>query len=92
MYLFLGNKTVIDTKDLIGVFDMDTASVSKKTRNYLSDAQKKEEVESVVLDLPKSFIVVKEKNYNQKVYLSTGMTATLIKRMQRPNYGGYICE
>lgn len=66
MYLFLGNKTVIDTKDLIGVFDMDTASVSKKTRNYLSDSQKKEEVESVVLDLPKSFIVVKKKMKNKR--------------------------
>ena len=32
MYLHLGKDTVITTKSIIGIFDMDRCTVSKKTR------------------------------------------------------------
>ncbi|MDO5014515.1 MAG: DUF370 domain-containing protein [Clostridia bacterium] len=95
MYLFLGNKTVISDEEIIGIFDLDSASISKNTRNFLKRAEDNNEVESVILDLPKSFIVCKSDNKEkqQKIVLSTGMTATLSKRIsEKSNFGGYISE
>ena len=40
MYLHLGQSTVITTKDLIGIFDMDVTTVMKSSRDYLSKAEK----------------------------------------------------
>ena len=40
MYLHLGQDTVINMKDIIGVFDMDNTTISKHTRQFLADAQK----------------------------------------------------
>jgi extracellular matrix regulatory protein B len=40
MYLHLGQDTVITTETVIGIFDMDECTVSKKTRDYLTAAEK----------------------------------------------------
>ena len=57
MILHIGETTVIKTNDIIGIFDLDTSTISKHTRNYLNKAQRDGEVISVTYDLPKSFIV-----------------------------------
>ena len=36
MYLHLGQDTVVKKKDIIGIFDMDTTTVSKISRDYLN--------------------------------------------------------
>ena len=50
MYLHLGQDTVITTKSIIGIFDMDRCTVSKKTRDYLTEAEKKGNVVNVSID------------------------------------------
>ena len=40
MFLHLGENTVINDKEVIGIFDMDTSTVNKATRDYLSNAEK----------------------------------------------------
>ena len=40
MYIYLGGDIAISTKDIIGIFDMDTSTVNKATRDYLSKAEK----------------------------------------------------
>ena len=57
MYLHLGQSTVITTKELIGIFDMDNTTVMKSTRDYLAQAEKNGEVVNVSYELPKSFAV-----------------------------------
>ena len=47
MYLHLGQDTVITTKSIIGIFDMDRCNVSKKKRDYLTAAEKKGNVVNV---------------------------------------------
>ena len=54
MYLHLGHSTVITTKDLIGIFDMDVTTVMKSSRDYLSRAEKNGDVVNVSYELPKS--------------------------------------
>ena len=41
MYLHLGQDTVIKTDEVLGIFDLDTATISKYTREYLAQAEKK---------------------------------------------------
>ena len=81
MYLYLGEKTVIDSKNIVGIFDLDTSTISKHTRNLLSQCQKENRVVNVTDELPKSFILY---NYDGEisVYISQISTATLIKRVQ----------
>lgn len=80
MYLHLGLDKVITFDDIIGIFDLDTSTVSKVTRNYLARAEKNGEVENVCNDLPKSFIVCRTENSGKKVYISQISSQTLLKR------------
>ena len=79
MYLHIGQETVVDTKDIIGIFDLDTSTVNKSTRDYLNLAEKKGEVITITDDLPKSFVVVKNKK-EKIVYISQLSSSTLQKR------------
>ncbi len=79
MYLHLGQDTVVKKKDIIGIFDMDTTTVSKISRDFLNSAEKKKKTVNVSFELPKSFVVVKEKE-NQKIYISQLSSQTLEKR------------
>lgn len=75
MYIYLGGDIAISTKNIIGIFDMDTSTVNKATRDYLSKAEKEKKVVYVNYELPKSFIVCKD-----KIYVCPLNTATLLKR------------
>ena len=40
MYLHLGQDIVVHTGEILGIFDLDTASLSRHTRDYLARAEK----------------------------------------------------
>ncbi len=75
MYLHIGEDTVVRDKEIIGIFDMDTSTVNKATRDYLKKAEKDKKVIYVNYDLPKCFVVT-----NDKIYVSPINTSTLNKR------------
>ncbi|MDD6848120.1 MAG: DUF370 domain-containing protein [Oscillospiraceae bacterium] len=79
MYLHLGEKTVIRTDDIIGIFDLDTSTISKNTRDFLSQSEKDGKVINVSFELPKSFILCREKE-SYRVYISQISSQTLLKR------------
>lgn len=84
MYLHLGQGTVIKTSDLIGLFDLDNSTVSKKTRDFLTLAEKRGQVVNVTDDLPKTFAVTApKKSKKQTVYISQISTVTLEKRSKK---------
>ena len=60
MYLHVGNNKNIRESAIIGIFDMDNATVSSVTRKFLSGAQKKALVESAGYEIPKSFILYRD--------------------------------
>lgn len=78
MYLHLGQDSVVCLNDIIGIFDLDAASLSAHTRSYLTSAQRLGCIVEVSQDLPKSFIVTM--NPQKHVYISPISTATLLKR------------
>ena len=80
MYLHLGMDKVITFDEIIGIFDLDTTTVSKRTRDYLAKAEKAGIVENVCYDIPKSFIVCRDKKGREKVYISQISSSTLLKR------------
>lgn len=77
MYLYLGGSIALPVWDIVGIFDLDTATVSKHSRDFLRQAQ----LQQRVLDagegcvLPKSFVLTGE-----HVYLSPFGSATLQAR------------
>lgn len=80
MYLSIGNDMAVRESSVVGIFDMDNTSTSKRTRDFLNRAQK----EGAIVpcdDLPKSYIVTVEYGM-MKVYESTLSAATLEKRMK----------
>ena len=75
MYLHIGEDTLIKDKEIIGIFDMDTSTVNKATRDYLKKAETDKRVIYVNYDVPKCFVVT-----DDKVYVSPINTGTLNKR------------
>ena len=83
MYLHAGNNKNIREKRIIGIFDVESSTVSEVTKRYLSDAEKRGEVESAAGDdLPKSFIVYFDKNEEFKICFSQLSTASLDGRIE----------
>ena len=79
MYVHLGMETVVNEKDIIGIFDLDSTTVSKHTRKFLNIAEKNKKVLNVSFELPKSFVVC-SKNKESKIYISQLASTTLQKR------------
>ena len=75
MFLHIGEDTLIRDKEIIGIFDMDTSTVNKATRDYLKKAEQEKRVVYVIYDLPKCFVVT-----DKNVYISPINTSTLSKR------------
>ena len=79
MYIHLGNEMVVNENDIIGIFDLETTSVSTHSRKFLEVAEKQKQVINVSYELPKSFIVTECKG-KKNVYISQISTSTLQKR------------
>lgn len=85
MYLHLGNDFLVDTKEIIGIFDIEKSSTSKLTKSFLQKAGKADRIYNVTYEMPKSFIVCLDKDLNETVYISQISCATLLKRMKNIN-------
>ena len=70
MYLHVGNGVSVRGDRIIGIFDLDTATVSSVTKKFINKMQKDGRVEYTDTDLPRSFILIKEKNEKANVRLS----------------------
>ena len=80
MYLHLGQSVVIPYDDIIGFFDLDITTQSKRTREFLSKMQSQGLVTNVSEEIPASFVLSK-KDGKTTVFLSRISTKTLAKRI-----------
>lgn len=84
MYLHLSKEIVVKNDDIVGIYDMDTTTVSKHTRAFLSKAEKEKRVVNVSpYELPKTFVVICEMGI-ERVYICPLSSQTLLKRSQTP--------
>ena len=79
MYIHLGQDPMVRSEDVVGIFALENSTVSKHTRKFLNNAEKKGEVITVSYELPKSFAVCRKKGEKQRVYISQLASSTLLK-------------
>ena len=80
MYLSVGNDMAVRDSSIVGIFDMDNTSTSKRTRDFLERAER----EGLVVpcdDLPKAYILTSEYGFN-RVHLTALSSQTLEKRLK----------
>ena len=79
MYLYLGGEHAVTLNKLIGIFDLDTVTVSKHSRDFLARAQQNNQVQDAcgAFGLPKSFVLTQS-----EVCLSPHNSVTLLKRAE----------
>ena len=80
MYLSIGNDMAVRDCNIIGIFDLDNTSTSKRTREFLNRAAREGEVVPCD-DLPKSFVLTVEYGFS-RVHLTSLNAATLEKRLK----------
>ena len=81
MYLHLGSDVIIKKQEIVGIFDIDKTTISKRTRDFLSEKEKQGKIINVTNELPKAFIVSKRGD-DIVAYISQISTATLLKRCE----------
>ena len=57
MFLHIGNRVSVRKKDIIGIFDLDSSTVSKISREFISRNEKNGRVIYTDTDLPRSFVL-----------------------------------
>ncbi len=82
MYLHIGNSVILPEKHIIGIFDLEITSQSKRTAEFLRRAEEESLVIDACEDIPKSFLVCDHPYHQQLVYLSELSSVTLQKRME----------
>ena len=80
MYLHIGNGVSIKEEEIIGIFDLDTATVSKITKKFISEKEKKGLIEYSDFDLPRAFILTKS-NKKEKIILTRISSVGLKQRI-----------
>ena len=80
MYLNIGNDMAVRESSIIGIFDMDNTSTSKRTREFLANAEKEGQVVPCD-DLPKTFVITAEYGLD-RVHLTSLASSTLEKRLK----------
>ena len=80
MYLPIGNDMSVRESSIIGIFDLDNTSTSKRTREFLSKAEKEGQVIPCD-DLPKAFVLTAEYGFS-RVHLTSLASRTLEKRLK----------
>lgn len=79
MYIHIGNDAVVNTQHIVGIFDVENTTVSKLGKNFLAHAQHNNSVVYATEDLPKSYVITKNKD-KITVYISSMSTQVLSRR------------
>ncbi len=82
MFIPIGGDFSVRARTVIGVFDLDNASWSYKTREFLRRAEENGEVVAVTDDVPRAFVLTEEYGM-RRVYLTAVSSSAIEKRMRR---------
>ena len=87
MFLHIGNGKSVLKKNIIGIFDLDTSTVSKMGKDFINKKEKEGLLEYDDFDLPRSFVLVEDKG-EYKVKLSRISSVGLKARVTEEIYDG----
>ena len=82
MKLWLSDEYAVERDHIVGIFDMDTATVSHPTREMLKKAEKEKNLTVTTGEIPVSFVVSEEKG-NIKVFFTRNASRVLCRRAER---------
>lgn len=82
MFLHIGEGKIINKKNIVGIFDLETASVSKRTQDFFKKSEKKGIVITICDEIPKTFVVCENKK-EENLYITQLSSQTLLKRAER---------
>lgn len=82
MYLHLGRDTVVNTKNIISVLDLESTSVSKYSREFLKVIEEEGFVKNVSDEIPKSIVICEEKGQSV-IYITNISTKALAGRIKK---------
>ena len=88
MYLHLGQGVVVRDEEIIGIFDLETTSISKHTRAFLRHAETEGAVVTLSDELPKSFVITDFPD--ETIFISPISSKTLEKRCGRLDQLGSV--
>lgn len=77
MYIHIGGDTAIRDKNIVCIMDIENASTSKLTKEFLRSAGR--DVLNVSDEMPRSFIITKSRD-TAKTFISPVSSSTLYKR------------
>ena len=78
MYLHLGRDYVVHTGDILGIFDLESTTLTRRGREFLEKAQTQGAVVSLSEDIPRSFVLTDWPT--DTVFLSSLSAAALTRR------------
>ncbi len=82
VYLHLGQAVVVPEGEIVGIFDLDNASWSHRTRQFLEQCEREGRVVNAASDLPRSFVLRQRRDGTDQVYLSQLSSSTLKGRAE----------
>lgn len=78
----IGGVYILPKEEILGVFDLDTASTKTDTKRFLSAHEKAGRMVTVGYDIPKSFVVT-AKGRREMVYITTLSSSSIESRWKR---------
>ena len=82
IYIHLGRDYVLNDRDIIGIFNLETTTISPRGREFLNYAQKNGAVVSLSDELPQSYVLA-DGAVVDTVYLSELSSAVLRRRAEK---------
>ena len=82
MYIHLGRDYVLNDRDIIGIFNLETTTITPRGREFLNYAQKNSAVVSLSDELPQSYVLA-DGAVVDTVYLSELSSAVLRRRAEK---------
>lgn len=82
MYLHLGSDTVVNTKNIIAILDLESTSQSQNTRDFLKIVEEEGFVRNVSDEIPKTFVLC-EIDGQSVIYITNISSKALAGRSAR---------
>ncbi len=82
MYLHLGSDTVVNTKNIIAILDLESTSQSQNTRDFLKIVEEEGFVRNVSDEIPKTFVLC-EIDGQSVIYITNISSKALAGRAAR---------
>lgn len=82
MYLHLGQDYIVPLKNVLCVFDFDTATISKRTQKFLNRMQEENKIIEIYEDIPRAGVLC-EGMFGETLYLTELSSQAIERRMEK---------